>query len=155
MLRAAIREKHNNNHANKGNQEVMPGAHVHPRMPVCIGSKRYAAAHKGKEGATHQDQEHPSTNTSASMLHATHEGNQRGAVENHAQPHTPAKGEKGMPTHTRPNRCTQNKRTETPRPRVTMPTPARRTHRERRVCRYKQAAASTTGTPPPRTSTMV
>ena len=34
------------NHANQGSQEVKPGTHAHPRMPACIGSKRYAAANK-------------------------------------------------------------------------------------------------------------
>ena len=55
IIRAAPRETHNDNHANRGE-----AGNTYPHPPACIGSERYAAARKrlvGKEGATHRHQE--------------------------------------------------------------------------------------------------
>ena len=40
---------------NHANQEVKPGTQANPRMPACIGSKRYAAAHRAssRRGGSH------------------------------------------------------------------------------------------------------
>ena len=67
----------------------------HPHPPACIGNKRHAAACKrevGKEGATHRHK-------IASMLHATHEGEQPRAKPT-PSPHVGKRGERYAHTHT-------------------------------------------------------